>query len=131
MYNYKSREVHIDIILLLPLCCSIKIIVFKHDSVNNRFCSTSVYKPLTMSCLLISIFHVLMVWMGKSIPWAKCSIGGDEACLVARSPRDGFSHPHQEHMIDTFSCIFLYLIVYCSKTINKQRDLFLYSKTRA
>ena len=39
----------------------------------------------------ISIFHVFLVWMGKSIP------------------RDGFSHPHQEHMIDTFSCIFYFI----------------------
>ena len=30
---------------------------------------------------IISIFYVFLVWMGKSIPRAKCSIGGDEACL--------------------------------------------------
>jgi len=29
--------------------------------------------------------------------------------LAARSQRDGFSHPHQEHMIDTFSCIFYFI----------------------
>ena len=29
--------------------------------------------------------------------------------LAARSPRDGFFHPQQEHMIDTFSCIFYFI----------------------
>jgi len=29
--------------------------------------------------------------------------------LAARSPRGGFSHPHQEHMIDTLSCIFYFI----------------------
>jgi len=55
--------------------------------------------------------------MGKSIPRASCSKavtrqafvqqGGDEASLVtayaALRPRDGFSHPHQEHMKDTYT----------------------------
>ena len=28
---------------------------------------------------------------------------------AALRPRDGFFHPHQEHMIDTFSCIFYFI----------------------
>jgi len=29
--------------------------------------------------------------------------GGDEACLAALRPWDGFFHPHQEHMKDTYT----------------------------
>ena len=39
--------------------------------------------------------------------------GSDSASLVtayaALRPRGGFSHPHQERMIDTFSCIFYFI----------------------
>ena len=44
---------------------------------------------------------------------------------------DGFSHPHQEHMIDPFLHILFLFISMGPKTINKQRDLFLYSTTKA
>ena len=56
------------------------------------------------------------VQQGGDSARASCSIGGDSACRVtayaARSPRDGFSHPHQEHMIDPFSCIFYFIYLY-------------------
>jgi len=45
--------------------------------------------------------------------YLSCVSGVDGKILVtayaALRPRDGFSHPHQKHMLDTFSCIFYYL----------------------
>ena len=62
--------------------------------------------------ITLSIFHVPVV-DGKVHPSGLVQQGGDEASLVtayaALRPRGGFSHPHQEHMIDTFSCIFYFI----------------------
>ena len=47
---------------------------------------------------------------GKIHPSGFVQQGGDLASLVtayaALRPRDGFSHPHQEHMKDTYSTLF-------------------------
>ena len=40
----------------------------------------------------ISIFHVVLVWMGKSIPRAKDSKGGDEAAPRNTSKDTFFMH---------------------------------------
>ena len=44
---------------------------------------------------------------GKIHPEGVVQQGGDSASLVtayaALRPRDGFSHPHQEHMKDTYN----------------------------
>jgi len=48
---------------------------------------------------------------GKIHPLGFVQQGGDSASLVtayaALRPRDGFSHPHQEHMKDTYILHFL------------------------
>jgi len=52
--------------------------------------------------------------------------------LAARSPRDEFSHPHQERMIDTFSCIFYFILIYGGWN-NKQtaRPIFMVKPERS
>ena len=48
-----------------------------------------------------SIYHVFLVQIGKSIPRAQCSIGGDEACRVTTLLHE--VRGHQEHMKDTYN----------------------------
>jgi len=83
----------------------------------------SVFAPIMLD---LSIFHVFLVWMGKSIPRAYCSIGGDEAC---RSSSQHMLHyalgmdfpihtrnPLYEHMKDTYIAIattFFFEIRFC------------------
>jgi len=46
------------------------------------------------------MYHVFLVWMGKSIPRASLV-----TAYVALRPRDGVSHPYQELMRETYSLI--------------------------
>jgi len=50
-----------------------------------------------------SIYHAFLVWMGKSICLASCSMASLVTAYAALRPQDGFSHPHQEHMKDTYN----------------------------
>ena len=54
---------------------------------------------------IISIFHVCMVWIEKSV--TRVTDRHHEACRVMPNsdPSDRFFYPHHTHMIDTFSCI--------------------------
>jgi len=58
------------------------------------------------------IYHLFLVWIEKSIPRASCSKAVTRLAIdAALSPQDGFSHPQQEHMKDTYN-------YYTQKQIN-------------
>jgi len=51
-----------------------------------------------------SSYHEFLVWMGNAILRASCSKPRHRLCFWC-----GFSHPHQEHMKDTYNPHILYI----------------------
>jgi len=47
--------------------------------------------------------HIMCSWCGWENPSRGRSAASRVTAYAARSPRDGFFHPHQEHMTDTYS----------------------------
>ena len=95
---YYPREVSI----FLKIIC---IAWFTSATVWVRSCSVTVYDYKYISCVpgVDGKLHPEGVVQHR---WWR---GLPNHRLAARSPRDGFPHPHQEHMMDTFSCIFYFI----------------------
>ena len=74
--------------------------------------TNSLFKIETRSFIQSRIGVSVSVYMSLScVPGVDGKIHTEG--LAARSPKDGFSHPHQEHMIYIlFSCIFYFILFY-------------------